>query len=234
MVISTKEKDFLEQDPLIRGQTYACLSFISPEDVIKQKEAFQFEQYLRKFSTRMNELVEGIEKLHPDSSDTLRAVKEQYAEIFKPECLTEDFKFFTSENATQLDQEFNEMYDFQTNIRGIKVRGVYESLQEAQNRCKQLRQIDGDKFNIYISEVGCWCPWSPNPAEIKDQEYAVDSLNTMMHEYGKNIDMKNEEFRSRKNDLQSRMNRQTDVDSIKDLRDALEDVDPKTKLQMST
>lgn len=233
MVLSTKDKDFLEQDPIIRGQTYACLSFISPEDVIKQKEAFQFENYLGRFSSRMNELVEGLEKLHPESSDTIRAIKEQYSEVFAPQSLTEDFKFFVGENSTQLDREFNEMYDFQTNIRGIKVRGVYESLQEAQNRCQQLRQIDNDKFNIYISEVGCWCPWSPNPSEIKDQEYAVDSLNTMMHEYEKNISSKNAEFSSRKQDLQNRMNRQDDLDTVQDLRDALDKPDPKTKQMLS-
>lgn len=233
MVLSTKDKDFLEQDPIIRGQTYACLSFISPEDVIKQKEAFQFENYLGRFSSRMNELVEGLEKLHPESSDTIRAIKEQYSEVFTPQSLTEDFKFFVGENSTQLDREFNEMYDFQTNVRGIKVRGVYESLQEAQNRCQQLRQIDNDKFNIYISEVGCWCPWSPNPSEIKDQEYAVDSLNTMMHEYEKNISSKNAEFSSRKQDLQNRMNRQDDLDTVQDLRDALDKPDPKTKQMLS-
>ena len=232
MAISTQEKDFLQQDPPIRGQTYACLSFISPEDVIKQKEAFQFEHYLKKFSTRMNELVEGIATLHPEASDTVRSVKEQYSEVFKPCSLTADFKFFVSENAETLDREFNEIHDYQTNIRGIKVRGVYESLQEAQSRCQQLRQLDNDKFNIYISEVGCWCPWAPNPSEIKNQEYATDSLNTMMQEYEKNISSKNEEYNERKNDLQGRMSRQSDIDSLSDIRETLDKADPKTQ-QMS-
>ena len=228
MVIPVKEKDYLEQDPPIRGQNFACLSFISPEDLIKQKECFQFENYLQKFSTRMNELVDGIEKLHPESSDMIRAVKEQYAEIFSPKTLTDDFKFYVTENATELDREFNELYDFQTNIRGIKVRGVYESLQEAQARCQQLRQIDNDKFNIYISEMGTWCPWSPNPSEIKDQEFAIDSLNTMMKDYEQNVSSKNEEFNARKKDLQDRMSRQTDIDSLSDIRESLEKTDPKT------
>lgn len=228
MVIPVKEKDFLEQDPPIRGQNFACLSFISPEDLIKQKECFQFENYLQKFSTRMNELVDGIEKLHPESSDMIRAVKEQYAEIFSPKTLTDDFKFYVTENATELDREFNELYDFQTNIRGIKVRGVYESLQEAQARCQKLRQIDNDKFNIYISEVGSWCPFNPDPNEIQDQEFAIDSLNTMMKAYEDNVSSKNEEYSARKKDLQSRMSRQTDIDSLSDIRESLEKTDPKT------
>lgn len=229
MVITTTEKDYLEQDPHIRGQTYACLSFLSPEDVIKQKDAFYFERYLQKFSARMHELADGIEKLHPDATDTIRAIKEQYSEIFDSATLTEDFKFFTSNNGDTLQKDFNEQYDFQTNIRGIKVRGVYESVQEAQNRCEQLKKIDGDKFNIYISEVGCWCPWAPNPNDIKNQEYAVDSLNTMMHEYEKNNDSRNEQYLERKRDLQSRMARQDDIDSLSEMREALEDADPKTK-----
>jgi len=31
-------EDFLEVDKPIPGQNYACLSFVSPENIIKQKE----------------------------------------------------------------------------------------------------------------------------------------------------------------------------------------------------
>ena len=36
------EQDFLESDKQIRGQNYVCLSFISPENVLKNKEIFKF------------------------------------------------------------------------------------------------------------------------------------------------------------------------------------------------
>jgi hypothetical protein len=37
-VVSTKEIDYLDEDKPLRGQNYVCLSFISPEDVLIDKE----------------------------------------------------------------------------------------------------------------------------------------------------------------------------------------------------
>ena len=33
-----EKKDFLETDPCIRGQNYVCVSFVSPEQVLKNKK----------------------------------------------------------------------------------------------------------------------------------------------------------------------------------------------------
>ena len=41
-LVSCNEEDFLDQDSALRGQNYYCASFISPEDVIKQKELHFF------------------------------------------------------------------------------------------------------------------------------------------------------------------------------------------------
>ena len=37
--------DLLEEDKQISGQKFACLSFVSPEDIIKQREHFFFEEF---------------------------------------------------------------------------------------------------------------------------------------------------------------------------------------------
>ena len=76
-------------------------------------------------------------------------------------------------------------------------------MNEAQLRCEHLRKLDNNKFSIYVCEVGCWCPWSPNPDAIKNQEYAVDSLNTLMHEYEKNIQSKDEHYAQRKSEMKN-------------------------------
>ena len=34
---SEEEEDFLEVDDQVRGQNYCCISFVSPEEVIKKK-----------------------------------------------------------------------------------------------------------------------------------------------------------------------------------------------------
>ena len=38
--VETLEEDFLEVDPEIPGQKYCCLSFLSPEKLMKDKNLF--------------------------------------------------------------------------------------------------------------------------------------------------------------------------------------------------
>ena len=45
MSVPTKEVDYLDEDKPLRGQNYVCLSFLSPEDVLNNKEVFYFEHY---------------------------------------------------------------------------------------------------------------------------------------------------------------------------------------------
>lgn len=49
---SEKVIDLLDEDKTISGQKYVCLSFISPENHIKKKELFYFENYLKNFEFR--------------------------------------------------------------------------------------------------------------------------------------------------------------------------------------
>ena len=34
----SQEEDFLEVDPQVRGQNYCCISFVSPENILANKE----------------------------------------------------------------------------------------------------------------------------------------------------------------------------------------------------
>jgi hypothetical protein len=231
MVLTVNENDLLEQDPVIRGQSYACVSFLSPEETIKKKENFYMENFIQHFSKHTNELFDGIENLYLEKSDEIRSIKEQYQHIFKPEKINEEYHDFVKNNETVLDSEFNQKYDFQTNVRGIKIRGVYESVSEATLRCEQLRKLDKNKFSIYVCEVGCWCPWSPNPDSVKNQEYAIDSLNTMMQEYEKNVETKNEHFAERKAELKNRIKNNEDSKAQKNTDI---DTEPETNTDTNT
>lgn len=199
--VSTKELDVLDQDPPLRGQNFVCLSFISPEDVIKKKDVFFFENFLQYFSNDMSEFMSKLEELYPDDIDKIKGIKERYNFIFNTKTLTDEYNFFVSNNSEKLESEYYEKNNFQTTIRGLKVRGVFESLKEAEIRSQVLRKID-EKFNVYVAEVGCWCPWSPNPEDIKDQQWAETQLNTLMKEYKDNQTKKDEFFEQRKRELQ--------------------------------
>jgi hypothetical protein len=44
-----KYVDLLEEDKPIAGQKFVCVSFCSPEQILKQKEMFFFEEFLKKW-----------------------------------------------------------------------------------------------------------------------------------------------------------------------------------------
>lgn len=202
-LVSTKEQDFLDQDPPIRGQKYVCLSFLSPEDVLKNKETFFFEKYLERFSNEIVELWNSMLEVHKQNvefTDSLRSIRNRYEHLFTIENLSHDYNAFVTSDNAQLEAAFYEKNNFQTSMRGLKVRGTYDTLREAQVRAQVLKRID-DKFNVYIAEVGCWCPWSPNPSEIENQEFAETELNTLMKKYQENQQHKDEFYNARKERL---------------------------------
>jgi hypothetical protein len=159
-----------------------------------------FSQFLTKFSSDMTVLLDGISAKYSDSKDFVDSVKENNAHIFNPKDMSEQYGFYKSVNNNELESSYHRDNNFSTSIRGIKVRGVFDTIEEAKNRSEFVKKID-NKFNIYIAQVGCWCPWSPNPDCLENQEYAETQLNTLMKEYKKNMNDKDVVFESRKASL---------------------------------
>jgi hypothetical protein len=160
------KEDFLEVDPEIPGQKYVCLSFVSPENILKNKEVFLVHNFLK-------------------------SVSEKYD--LKYDDLEEKYKDFLFARQEDLEKKFFEENDFQTTIRGLKVRGVYDTLKEAQVRSKVLQKRD-KSFNVYVGQVGYWLPWDPNPLKIENQEYAEEQLNDLVKKYKENQEAKDQHF----------------------------------------
>lgn len=198
-LIKVKDEDFLDEDPPLRGQNYTVLSFLSPEEVIKRKDVFMFEKFLGHFSKEMTELFAGMSQKYPDDIDRFKVIQDRYSYVFKADHLQEELQTYIGGNP-DLDREYHEKNNFQTSIRGIKVRGVFDTQREAEIRAQVLKKID-NKFNVYVANVGCWCPWSPNPDEISDQEYAESGLNTLMKKYKDNQDKRDIFYEERKDEL---------------------------------
>ena len=201
-IIPVNEADYLDQDPPLRGQSYVCLSFLSPEEVIKKKEAYMFERFLKFFSGEMNEFFTNLAIKYKDDEDIIRGIKERYTYLFNPEQITDEFNYFMTNSGSELEKEYLAKNNFQTTIRGIKVRGTFETLREAEIRCQVLKKLDS-KFHVYVAEVGCWCPWSPNPDDIGNQEFAETQLNTLMKGYKDNQEKKDAFFQERKTTMQA-------------------------------
>lgn len=116
---------------------------------------------------------------------TLSKMKEEY----------EDFMF---QNGVQLEDDFYAKNNFQTTMRGLKIRGSYGQKEEAEARAKKLQKMDPD-HNIYVGQVGKWLPWDPSPSAIPDQEYAEEQLNTLMKKYKENEEAR-EQFHKEQRD----------------------------------
>ena len=176
-------EDFLEVDQQIPGQNFVCLSFISPEKVLKRRESLivkEFAKWLLKDLKKMNDPSKlDPAKLTPEFIDTLN--------------VDDKFEDYLYANEDELNRKFNDMNDFQTSIRGLKVRGVYESKREAEVRAKVLQRRDPN-FHVFVGQVGYWLPWDPNPDGVAEQEYANDQLNTLMKKYQENRKYKDDVY----------------------------------------
>lgn len=222
-LISTKEMDYLEEDKPLRGQNYVCLSFLSPEEILNQKEVYYFEKFLSKFSKDMNELLNGLADKFKDDADSIKIIRENNANLFDGRELQDSYHFYKRINGEVIEKEFYEKNNFQTSVRGIKVRGVFETLKEAQVRAEVLRRMGDTKFDIFVGQVGVWCPWSPNPEDMQEQEYAESQLNTLMKQYKDNMSLRDEFYETRK--------REKIEDAQKKLKENLEKKDPLTELK---
>ncbi len=189
-----KYVDLLEEDKPVAGQKFVCVSFVSPEKILKQKELFFFEEFLKKwdFSKSMDKFIQFMNfisfkyKLNFDdlTSDFKEFVKEEH-ETLKKTGLEDDFKTYIDQNEEELENAFNIKNNFQTSTRGIKVRGVYPTQEEAELRCKMLREMDPN-HDVYVGPVGLWMPWDPEAYKTGRVEYIEDELNQLMHEKTKN------------------------------------------------
>ena len=222
--VSTKEVDYLDEDKQIRGQNYVLLSFISPEEILANKEVYYFHRFLEQFGKDMKTLFDGIQAKYPDSKDLINTLKTNHSYVYDNTELEEQYKFFKSTKSQEIESDFHRDNNFKTTIRGIKVRGTFDTFDEAKNRSEFLKRID-NKFDIYIAQVGCWCPWSPNPNELQDQEFAETQLNTLMKQYKKNMDSKDEVFEKRRSDVVNNSKLPVDVNN---LSDSLQELDPWT------
>jgi hypothetical protein len=158
MTEEEKKVDYLEVDGSIPGQNYVCLSFVSPENIMESKEAFKVSKFLQSYCK--------------DQDLNLDEVMKKYTD-------------YTYKYQDELQKDFDERNKFQTNIRGLKVRGTYSTRDEAEKRAKSLQSLDSD-FHVFVGQVGYWLPWDPCADKVQEEHYINDQLNEMMEKYKEN------------------------------------------------
>ncbi len=135
-------------------------------------------------------------------------------------------------------------------VVGIRLAGVYMTLEEAQARAKEVQQED-NRFNVFVGELnGDFLPFdpAPNSAAAGDSEYADEQLNAIMkgheesqknaklfHELRKtdkmieNINENIEAHHKNKEELTSKLSKVKNVDEAKTITSYLDNIDSQIK-----
>jgi hypothetical protein len=143
-------------------------------DKAEDKDLSGAEAVIREARVRMDTLMDSFQTYVKQSQSELKDTKLK--------TLYDDFLY---SNNDKLEEEFYAKNEFRTSVRGLKIRGVYSSNEEAVARSKKLQRND-TLHNIFVGEVGKWLPWDPEPSQIREQEYAEEKLNTLMKKYKEN------------------------------------------------
>lgn len=202
---NTKYVDLCDEDPPIAGQKFACMSFVSPDKILKKREVYLFNQFIKnwEFSKSMERYFEFIHfiaykyslKVDTLINDFNEFVKEETDKL-KKSGIEDDYKNFLDKQEDRLNESFNREHAFQTSVRGLKVRGVYSTQDEAEERCKKMREHDPN-HDIYVGPVGVWVPWDPDAYKTGRVEHLEEELNALHKEKLKNEEMAKKEFEER-------------------------------------
>jgi len=200
--------DLLDEDIPVAGQKFVCISFISPEKIVKQKEVFFFNEFLKQYDlkkslekfTQFLNFISYKYKLDFDklTKDLTEFTNEEKEKLYLSS-VDDDYKTYIDNHEENLELAFNEKHNFQTSTRGIKIRGAFPSQQEAELRCKMLREMDPN-HDVFVGPVGTWMPWDPEAYKTGRVEYLEEELNQLMNEKQKNEKLAKEEFDKRLKD----------------------------------
>ena len=192
--LNPKYVDLLEVDKAIAGQTFGCFSFISPENVLKQKEIFFFEEFLKKWEMNksMEKFYQFLNFISYKYKLTFEDVSKDFEDFIKEErenivnsSIEDDYKTFLDKEEELLEKQFNLKHNFQTSVRGFKARGNFASQEEAELRARLLREAD-PSFDVFVGPIGTWLPWEPEAYKTGRVEYMEEELNQLAHEKKKN------------------------------------------------
>ena len=197
--------DLCDEDQPIAGQKFTCLSFVSPEKILKKREIFLFDQFIKQwdFTKSLAKFFDFLHflaykynlKIDDIVSDFNEFAKEEDSKL-KENSTEDDYKNFLDKKEDDLNAQFQREHAFQTSTRGLKVRGVYPTQEEAELRCKKLRELDPN-HDIYVGPVGMWIPWDPDAYKTGRVEFMEEELNQLHKEKMKNEERAKQEFQAR-------------------------------------
>jgi hypothetical protein len=197
--------DLLNEDPVIPSQQYGCYSFVSPEKIIRKREMFMFEKFVKQWQyskalSMFSDFTQFLSFKYNINAETIMNDLVEFCKeeenVLKREDVEGDFKHFMDKNEERLAQEFNRENKFQTSVRGFINRGNFGSPEEAEKHAKELRDRDPN-HDIFVGRNFVWTPLDPDAYKTGRVEFLEDELNQLHHEKLKNEKRAKEEFEKR-------------------------------------
>jgi hypothetical protein len=174
-----------------------------------------------------------VDDLFKDAQDFTKV----HNEDVKKTDIKEQFAVFQLKNEKDLQELYDSKVEFKTNMRGVKVRRAFATVEETQMFAKVL-QRRYPKDNLFIGKVGAWLPWDPSEHLMPEVEYAEKELNELMRKYKENevnkemffADQREESIKKQKEENERRkkanLEEKARDDGLRQLEDASKPVHP--------
>lgn len=210
--INPKYVDLCDEDQPLAGQKFACMSFVSPENILKKREGFMFDEFIKQweFTKSMTKFGDFLNFVAYKYSIKFEELMDDFNEFSKSEetklreeTFESHFRTFCDKNEESLNLRFSREHAFQTSTRGLKIRGVFNTQEEAESRCKKLRDVDPN-HDIFVGPVGMWIPWDPDAYKTGRVEFMEEELNQLHNEKLKNEEKAKQEFDQRVKDAKKK------------------------------
>ena len=197
--------DLLNEYPAIPSQLYGCYSFVSPEKIIKQKEIFLFEKFVKQWNftksvSQFSDFLQFVSFKYNIKVDNLLEDFKQFVQeeenMLKANDVQGDFASFLDKNEDKLTELFQKEHEFQTSVRGFANIGNFPTSEEAERYAKQIRE-SVPHHDILVGRNFVWTPLDPDAYKTGRIEFMEDELNQLHHEKLKNEKKAKEDFDKR-------------------------------------
>jgi hypothetical protein len=210
--------------------------------VIKQKQEYMFEEFIKFMDydwkvKGLEHLMAFLSKKYSLKIDDLLKDAEEFGKVRDEEIrqtdVPEQWQVFLLKHEKDLQEKFDNNVEFRTNVRGVKVRRSFPTVEEAQVMAKVL-QRKYPKDNLYIGKVGTWLPWDPSEHLMPEVQYAEKELNELMRRYKENeankeiffADEREAKIKAQKEENEKRRKANAAEAAAKQLEDASKPVHP--------
>jgi hypothetical protein len=150
------------------------MSFVSPTDILPAKDTFCFDKYIKEvFRPKIDTFVSATKESPASITQFSDALSCDLKEV------SNDVTAFLSANRSRLDEEFAALNPMELTTAGFKVRGSYPDMDSARKRAEALQRQD-KSMDVFVAQVGAWCPFHPSAESIGDVVYDETELNTLM------------------------------------------------------